>query len=153
CHVMPNQLESAVVEQGFDIAPRTGEKIVDTEDFRPLRDQALAKMRAQKTGTPCHQHAYFEVPKRSPPCARSPASRGRDHRGAACASAMAVAMSAGRISARFAQVESSWPTLRCFTPAIRLFCARGKDVDGRDERAVTPVFDGRCAAMTNGESR
>jgi hypothetical protein len=33
-------------------------------------------------------------------------------------------------------------------PGIHVL-AIGKDVDGRDERAFTPVFDGLCPVMTN----
>ncbi len=36
-----------------------------------------------------------------------------------------------------------------FVPGIHVFLAAEKqDVDGRDERAFTPVFDGLCPAMT-----
>jgi hypothetical protein len=33
-------------------------------------------------------------------------------------------------------------------PGIHVFAAAKKDVDGRDTRAFTPVFDGLCPAMT-----
>jgi hypothetical protein len=33
-------------------------------------------------------------------------------------------------------------------PGIHVFLCSSKDVDGRDIRAFTPVFDGLCPAMT-----
>jgi hypothetical protein len=33
-------------------------------------------------------------------------------------------------------------------PGTHVLLAIGKDVDGRDIRAFTPVFDGLCPAMT-----
>jgi hypothetical protein len=47
------------------------------------------------------------------------------------------------------------PTICSVMPAlvagIHVFLRlRNQDVDGRDERAFTTVFDGLCPAMTNG---
>ena len=58
-HVVADELEALVIEQMLDIAPGAGEEIVEADDFRALRQQALAQMRAEKTGATGHQNALL----------------------------------------------------------------------------------------------
>ena len=60
-HVVTHQLEIVVVEQVIDIAPRAGEIIVDAQHAGAALEQAVAKVRAEKSGAPGHQHACFEM--------------------------------------------------------------------------------------------
>jgi len=43
-HIMANELESLVVEQVLDVAPRPGKEIIEADDFGALRQQPFAKM-------------------------------------------------------------------------------------------------------------
>jgi hypothetical protein len=55
--VVPHHLETRVFAKMSDIAPAAGEEVVDTDDFVPFPQQALAQVRTQKTGTSCHDNA------------------------------------------------------------------------------------------------
>jgi hypothetical protein len=49
-----DEVEALVIEQVFDIAPGPGEEIVEAGDFRTLRQQAFAQMRAEEPGATGH---------------------------------------------------------------------------------------------------
>ena len=55
-HVVAHEFEAAVVDQILDILARSREEIVDAENFVSFREEPLAKMRAQKPGSACHQN-------------------------------------------------------------------------------------------------
>jgi hypothetical protein len=38
------KLKPFVIEEMFDVAPRSGEKIIEASDFRALRQQAFAQV-------------------------------------------------------------------------------------------------------------
>ena len=44
------------------------------------------------------------------------------------------------------------PVMPGFMPGIHVFLLFKQGVDGRDKRALTPVFDGLCPAMTKNET-
>ena len=58
---MADQLEALVVEQMLDVAPRAGEEIVEADDLRALRQQALAEMRAEKAGAAGDQNTLLQM--------------------------------------------------------------------------------------------
>ena len=47
--------------QMLDVAPRAGEEIVDADDFRALRQQAVAQMRAEEAGAAGHHDALLQM--------------------------------------------------------------------------------------------
>jgi len=51
----------------FDIAPRTGEKIVDAQDFVAIFQQFFAQMGAQETGPPVTSIRLFIMRPRGTP--------------------------------------------------------------------------------------
>jgi hypothetical protein len=59
--VVAHQLEMLFADQVLDIALGPGEEIVDTDDIAARREQALAQMRAEKSGTAGDQDALFEM--------------------------------------------------------------------------------------------
>src|SRR5262245_48318632 len=69
---MADELEALSANQVLDVAPGAGEKVVDADHFRALRQQPVAQMRAQKAGAAGHHDALLEVhePKRRPPGCR-----------------------------------------------------------------------------------
>jgi hypothetical protein len=50
-HIVPDHLETVMIEHALDVAPCAGEIIVDANDVGTLLEQALAKMRAEKSST------------------------------------------------------------------------------------------------------
>jgi hypothetical protein len=55
-----HELELVVIEQMVDIALRAGEEVVDANDVRALREQAIAEVRAEEAGAPGNQYARFK---------------------------------------------------------------------------------------------
>jgi len=51
---VPDELEAPVIEQVFDVGPRSGEEIIRANDVRAACDQTLAQMRPDKTGAARH---------------------------------------------------------------------------------------------------
>ena len=60
-HVVAHQLEAVVIDHAIDVAACAGEKIIDADDVGAVLEQALAKMRAEKSGAAGHKHAGFEM--------------------------------------------------------------------------------------------
>ena len=60
-NVMPDDFEVLMVEQMLDITARTGEEVVDAEDNSSVREQALAKVRAEEASTAGNQDSLFDV--------------------------------------------------------------------------------------------
>ena len=58
---MPDQIEAVVVDDAIDVAPGAGEKVIDADEVGAVFEQALAQMRAEKTGTAGHNHTRFEM--------------------------------------------------------------------------------------------
>jgi hypothetical protein len=50
-----------VVDDAIDVAPGAGEKVIDTDEVGAVFEQALAQMRAEKSGTAGHNHTGFEM--------------------------------------------------------------------------------------------
>ena len=59
--VVADQFEVLVVKEMLDIAARAGEEIVDADNVRAVRQQALAEMRTEKAGAAGDQYAFFEM--------------------------------------------------------------------------------------------
>jgi hypothetical protein len=57
--VVPDQFEMRMTDQVFDVASCPGEEIVDAEDARPVRQQALAQVRTEETSTAGNEYARF----------------------------------------------------------------------------------------------
>jgi hypothetical protein len=55
------RITSKVIEQALDIAAGADEEIVDAGDDRPVGQQALTQMRAEKAGATGDQHAFFQM--------------------------------------------------------------------------------------------
>ena len=70
-HIVPHQLEIAVVVQVRDVARRSREEIVHAQHVAPGVQQAFAKMGAQEASTACHEHTTLKMqctaPKPKPP--------------------------------------------------------------------------------------
>ena len=60
-NVMPNYFEMLMAQQVIDIAMRAGEEVVGTENDCAMAEQALAKVRAEESGTASNQYPFFEV--------------------------------------------------------------------------------------------
>src|SRR5215203_4327639 len=60
-HVMAHQFETLVVEQMFDVAARSAKEIIDTNDVGASGQEALTKVRAEKTRTASHQYPLFKM--------------------------------------------------------------------------------------------
>lgn len=58
---MPQQLEAMMIEDAIEIAPRASEEIIGADHARALFDQALAKMRTEKSSSASHQHAILKM--------------------------------------------------------------------------------------------
>jgi hypothetical protein len=54
-HIVPDEFKMFLFEQMFDVAARTGEKIVEANDVGAFRQQSFAQMRAEKSGTAGNQ--------------------------------------------------------------------------------------------------
>jgi hypothetical protein len=63
--VVPEQLEMRMTGQVFYISARSGKEIVDAENGRSVRQQALAKVRSDEAGTASNQYARFKMHVRS----------------------------------------------------------------------------------------
>src|ERR1700722_13131223 len=50
-----------MIEDAIEIAPRACEEIIGADDACPLFDQALAKVRAEKSSSAGHQHASLKM--------------------------------------------------------------------------------------------
>jgi hypothetical protein len=57
--VVPDQFEMRVTDQVFDVPSRSGEKIIDAEDDRPVREQTLTQVRTEETSTASNQYPRF----------------------------------------------------------------------------------------------
>ena len=57
CHVVANDFKPMVVKHALDVAPCTSEIIIDADDIGALFDQALAEMRAEKSGPSSNYYA------------------------------------------------------------------------------------------------
>lgn len=60
-HVVAHELEVVVIEQVVDIAFRAGEEVVDANDVRAIREQAIAEVRAEEAGAASNQYARFKM--------------------------------------------------------------------------------------------
>src|SRR5262249_16350127 len=60
-HVVTDEIEAVVIDHSIDVAARTSEIVIDADDIGAVLEQALAKMRAKKSGAPSHNHAGFEM--------------------------------------------------------------------------------------------
>ena len=58
---MTDQIEAMVVDHAIDVAAGAGEKVIDADDIGAVFEQALAQMRAEKSGAAGHNHAGFEM--------------------------------------------------------------------------------------------
>jgi len=56
-----HQLEVFLADQVRDVALRAGEEVVDADEVAARRQQAVAQMRAEKSGTAGNQDASFEM--------------------------------------------------------------------------------------------
>lgn len=52
---MPYQLESTIWRKMFDVSTRSGEEIIDADDFRTAGQEPFAERRSDKAGTPCNE--------------------------------------------------------------------------------------------------
>jgi hypothetical protein len=50
-----------VVDHAIDVAARAGEEVINADEDGAVLEQALAKMRAEKSGAAGHNHAGFEM--------------------------------------------------------------------------------------------
>jgi hypothetical protein len=66
-HIVADQIEAVVVDYAIDIAPGAGEEVIDADEVGAVLEQALAQMRAEKTGTAGHNHTGFEMHRPPPP--------------------------------------------------------------------------------------
>ena len=64
--VVPQKLESFVIEKVLDVAARAGEKIVHAQDLLPPRQQLLAKVGAEKPCASRHQGPLLKMHVSSP---------------------------------------------------------------------------------------
>ena len=58
---MADQIEAVVVDDAIDVAAGAGEKVIDADQVGAVREQALAQMRAEKSGAAGHNHPGFEM--------------------------------------------------------------------------------------------
>ena len=65
-HIVADQIEAMVVDDAIDVAAGAGEKVIDTDDIGAVLEQALAQVRAEKSGTAGHNHAGFEMHSQQP---------------------------------------------------------------------------------------
>jgi hypothetical protein len=56
-----DEIEAVVVDDPIDVAAGTGEKVIDADEVGAVFEQALAQMRAEKSGTAGHNHACFKM--------------------------------------------------------------------------------------------
>jgi hypothetical protein len=60
-HVVPDELEVRLAQKVRDVVLGPGEEIVDTQDVVTSGDQALAQVRAEKTGSSGHQDSLSQA--------------------------------------------------------------------------------------------
>ena len=58
--------EAGVVGQMIDVPPRSRQQIVDADDLMPLGEEALAEMRANKTGSSSDDGSQDSPPDMNP---------------------------------------------------------------------------------------
>ncbi len=58
---MADDFKAMMIEHALNVAPCSGEIVIDTEDIGALLEQTLAQMRAEKSGAPGDQHTRFEM--------------------------------------------------------------------------------------------
>src|SRR6185437_1791068 len=58
--VMAQQLEGGIGQQVLDVVPGAGEEVVDTQHVAPLRQQPLAQVRSEESGTASDQDALAQ---------------------------------------------------------------------------------------------
>src|SRR5258708_10434217 len=61
-HIMADEFEVAVAEQVHDVGALAAEKIVEADNFLPVVEQALAKMRAEKSCAAGYQCSHSWSP-------------------------------------------------------------------------------------------
>jgi hypothetical protein len=49
--VMPHQLEAGIADEMLDVGLPPGEEVIEADDVVTLADEAIAKVRAEKSGT------------------------------------------------------------------------------------------------------
>jgi hypothetical protein len=64
-HVVTHQFEALVADDMRDVTLGAGEEIVDADEIGAALQQALAQMRAEKTGPAGHENAFFKMHARS----------------------------------------------------------------------------------------
>jgi hypothetical protein len=57
---MPHELKVSILHKVRDIGSVASEIVVDAKDVMSLVQQPLAKMRAEKSGTSCHQNPLLQ---------------------------------------------------------------------------------------------
>jgi hypothetical protein len=57
-HIMPHQLETGMIEQLHDVLAPTCKKVVEAENFVPIANQTVAKMRTKKSRAACDQNSH-----------------------------------------------------------------------------------------------
>jgi hypothetical protein len=58
---MAHQLKAVIIKELFNVAPRSGEKIVEANYTGAVFEQSLTEMGAKKTGSSGDEDASFEV--------------------------------------------------------------------------------------------
>ena len=59
--VVTDELEALFADEVLDVAPRPGKEIVDADNFRALRQQTVAQMRAEEPGAAGHHDALLQM--------------------------------------------------------------------------------------------
>ena len=57
-HIVPDHLEILKVEQMLDVLAAAGEEVVETDDVRPLGQEALAQVGPEEAGTAGNQNSH-----------------------------------------------------------------------------------------------
>jgi hypothetical protein len=60
-HVVPDELEMLVIEQGLDVRATAGKEIVKTNNICAAGQQALTQMRTEKSGTAGDKDALLQM--------------------------------------------------------------------------------------------
>jgi hypothetical protein len=55
---MPKELKHRITDVPFDVSLRTGEKVIYTENFAPVCDEAVNQVRSQETGSPGYKNPF-----------------------------------------------------------------------------------------------
>jgi hypothetical protein len=60
-NVVPDDFKITVIEQALEVTTRASEIIVNANDVRPMLEQTLAEMGAEKSGASSNQYTRFKV--------------------------------------------------------------------------------------------